>query len=117
MSEENNGGCTWPEQDAIDIWIKKHNIAIVHQHTLELKNEVTKPRIEVQDKLEKANKELEQYKAVVDAVNGEITCLLQIADRGIHSGMVQMRSSESEKQTHASVKALFEALSNLKEKG
>jgi hypothetical protein len=58
----NNGGGTWPEQDAIDLWIKKHNIAIVHQHTLELKNEVTKPRIEVQTQFEKAQQEIEQLK-------------------------------------------------------
>lgn len=57
-----NGGSTWPEQDAIDVWIKKHNIVIVHQHTLELKKEVTKPRIEVQDKLVTAHKEIAELK-------------------------------------------------------
>jgi chromosome segregation ATPase len=57
---DNNGGGTWPEQDAIDIWIKKHNIAIVHQHTLKLKKEVTKPRIEVQNKLTQANTRIDE---------------------------------------------------------
>lgn len=45
MSELEAGGKTWPEQDAVDAWLKKHKISVSHQGALELKRAVTKYRV------------------------------------------------------------------------
>jgi hypothetical protein len=39
---------SWPEQDAIDSWFKAHDLVFRNEQLLVLKEEVTKPRIEVQ---------------------------------------------------------------------
>lgn len=52
---------TWPEQNAVDEWLKKHDIGVHFKIAMELKNAVTKYRLEVQkerDQLRTANAEL-----------------------------------------------------------
>lgn len=48
---------TWPEQDAVDAWLKKQGIDLPHKETLELKEAVTAPRLDLQRRLaaEKVN--------------------------------------------------------------
>ena len=41
-----NGGSTWPEQDAVDAWLKKHSIEVGNKESMELKTSVTKYRID-----------------------------------------------------------------------
>jgi hypothetical protein len=38
-------GTTWSEQDAVDLWMEKHNISIPHEEIMELKKAVTAPRL------------------------------------------------------------------------
>ena len=45
-------GCSWPEQDAVDAWLKKHEIVVSRRAATELKDEVSKLRIEIQVKLQ-----------------------------------------------------------------
>lgn len=37
---------TWPEQDAVDAWLKKYGIKISRAATMELKQSVTRYRVE-----------------------------------------------------------------------
>lgn len=50
----NEGGGTWPEQDAIDLWFKAHDLHFRNEILMVLKDEVTKPRIFVQKELEQS---------------------------------------------------------------
>lgn len=43
-----NNVCSWPEQDAVDAWLKKHNISVSNKQALELKKNVSKYRIQLQ---------------------------------------------------------------------
>ena len=70
---DNNGGGTWPEQDAIDLWLKKYNIALANKYTMELKKEVTKPRIEVQNQLTKAQEEIEGLRETLTLIGSQPT--------------------------------------------
>jgi hypothetical protein len=47
-------GYTWPEQDAVEAWLRKYGIKVSFEAALELKTAVTKPRILVQQALEAA---------------------------------------------------------------
>lgn len=53
---------SWPEQNAIDAWLKKYadNIYFPHNQRMELKEAVTKPRLAVQEKLAAANAKVEK---------------------------------------------------------
>lgn len=61
-------GTTWPEQDAVDAWLDKHQIDAPHFVSMELKNAVTKPRRACQDKLtalEAENKRLRKAAIII----------------------------------------------------
>lgn len=49
----NNEACCWPEQEAVEDWIKKYDIRVTHEQSHELKKAVTAYRIEVQGQLER----------------------------------------------------------------
>jgi len=51
MSQSDGGG-TWPEQDAVDMWVIKYNVGVSNRQTLELKEAVTKWRVTIQTELE-----------------------------------------------------------------
>jgi len=51
MSQSDGGG-TWPEQDAVDMWVIKYNVGVSNRQTLELKEAVTKCRVTIQTELE-----------------------------------------------------------------
>ena len=42
--------CSWPEQDAVDAWLKKNEVEIAHPQSLELKEAVSEYRIQMQRK-------------------------------------------------------------------
>ena len=49
-------GQTWPEQNAVDEWLKKYNISVDHKVAMELKNTVTKFRIKSDDRVRELEK-------------------------------------------------------------
>ena len=60
----------WPEQNAIDSWFKEHGLVFRNEQLLVLKNEVTKARVEAQDRLEQANKDKKELAtALKEATN------------------------------------------------
>jgi hypothetical protein len=59
---QTNSGESWPEQDAVEEWLKENNMRWPHAKTYPLKVAVTKYRLEIQEKLTAAEarvKELE----------------------------------------------------------
>ena len=57
------GGFVWPEQEAVDTWAKGYGINASAEELYELKEAVSKPRLEVQDRLRQAEAEVERLKA------------------------------------------------------
>lgn len=45
---------TWPEQDAVDYWLFRMGMEVDHKDSMQLKEAVTKPRLDVQLQLEKS---------------------------------------------------------------
>jgi len=72
----------WPEQEAIEKWFDeyvrgKYKVFHSNQNLMELKEAVTKPRIEVQNKLEKIGREKDKLiKELIEAskpfISGDI---------------------------------------------
>ena len=54
------GGFVWPEQEAVDTWAKGYGINASAEELYELKEAVSKPRLEVQDRLRQAEAEVER---------------------------------------------------------
>ena len=50
----------WPEQEAVDTWAKGYGINASAEELYELKEAVSKPRLEVQDRLRQAEAEVER---------------------------------------------------------
>ena len=74
-----NCGSTWPEQDAVDKWFDKYGRLVTPKEIMELKKAVTKPRIEVQDKLtqsqsdpEQANERIKEFICIERNLNIEL---------------------------------------------
>lgn len=42
-------GCSWPEQDAVDLWIKEMNLSVTRMEASQLKDAVTGHRLKIQD--------------------------------------------------------------------
>ena len=49
-------GCSFPEQDFVYEWAKKHNVELERKALLELIDRMTKPRLELQEVRVKLNK-------------------------------------------------------------
>jgi len=62
----------WPEQDAIDAWFDKYGRRAPFSEVMELKNEATKPRIEVQKQLEISKRDYEVIYKLQQAGEKEI---------------------------------------------
>ncbi len=60
MTSSNTEGLTWPEQDAVDLWLKKHDIDVSVSDALDLKNAVSKLRIEGDIKIDGLQAEVER---------------------------------------------------------
>ena len=61
-----SAGGAWPEQDAIDSWFKAHDLEFRNEILMVLKNEVTKPRIEVQKENEKLKADIQVLALALD---------------------------------------------------
>jgi hypothetical protein len=66
---------TWPEQNAVDAWLKKHGIEVDHKVSMELKDATTKYRIEVQDELYRQEKENADLRARLAAAEAQVGAL------------------------------------------
>ena len=75
MSESMEG--TWPEQNAIDKWIERHSF--------ELKQEVTKYRISLQDELNRERRKADMMKEALELAAQEIPKLVASSRRLIDS--------------------------------
>lgn len=82
MSDENT--CTWPEQDAVDRWLKKHSLCVTFEQAMELKNSVTEYRIKIQEDYSLVGEKhkhlgkfygVHNYKDLVDMQSGHVTRL------------------------------------------
>lgn len=58
MNDSQQGG-TWPEQDAVDNWLRENNINVTFKQSMRLKEAVTVYRLKIQ---EESQKELELTK-------------------------------------------------------
>ena len=62
------GGFVWPEQEAVDTWAKGYGINASAEELYELKEAVSKPRLEVQDRLRQAEAEVERLRMALDKI-------------------------------------------------
>ena len=58
----------WPEQEAVDTWAKGYGINASAEELYELKEAVSKPRLEVQDRLRQAEAEVERLRMALDKI-------------------------------------------------
>jgi hypothetical protein len=64
---------TWPEQNAVDAWLKKHGIEVEHKVRLELKEVVTECRLRIQ-------KERDGLRARLQAAETQVGMLREALD-------------------------------------
>lgn len=59
-------GSSWPEQDAVDAWFEKHRITAPREAIADLKDDVTKYRIGVQEERDRYKQLYEQGLELID---------------------------------------------------
>jgi hypothetical protein len=79
MTTQAVGGCTWPEQDAVNAWAKKHGVELSFKVLMELKEAVTAYRITRDRKLDALAQRIAELNSESEALRHDITRHVQIA--------------------------------------
>jgi len=99
---------TWPEQDAVDKWLKKHGIKVGHSESLELKEAVTEYRVKAEIKLKDRErilghrtKSMEAFLRAYNSLMASIHNVIEQSEDKWTKGYLKQALAEADKEAPA----------------